>query len=172
MIRNTIFFLSLFFGLASYGQHGESALEKRIRDLEDRVALKNLVDTFSILADQKKTTEQTLLFTENAQVETFVGGQKVSALTGRNQIGEAFAGFLKNFDIVYHINGQQTISIDGDKAYGISYCAVTLIGNENGKQVRTSIGVIYTDEFVRRNGRWLIGKRVSNFTWRDRLNMQ
>jgi hypothetical protein len=29
------------------------------------------------------------------------------------------------------------------------------------------MGVRYADEYVRRNGTWLISKRVSNFMWRD-----
>ena len=30
-------------------------LKKRISEIEERIAIKNLVDTFSILADQKET---------------------------------------------------------------------------------------------------------------------
>lgn len=143
-------------------------LEARIRAIEDKTALKTLVDTFSILADQKETQKQTLLFTTNAVVETYMNGQKVASLAGRKQIGDAFAGFLKNFETVYHMNGQQTVTVNGDKASGISYCSVTLISAENGKKTKTSFGVYYNDEFVRENNQWLIQKRTSTFAWQDR----
>lgn len=143
-------------------------LAARINEIEDRMAIKNLVDTFSVLADQKETDRQRLLFTENAVVESVVNGQPGLTLTGRKQIGDAFGAYLKLFEVVYHINGQQTITLNGDKASGLSYCAVTLIGTDNGKKMKTSMGVYYQDEYVRQNGHWLIAKRRSNFAWQER----
>jgi hypothetical protein len=139
-----------------------------IQAIEDRMALKNLVDTFSTLADQKETGKQTLLFTEDAVSETFVNGRVVSSLKGRKQIGETFAAFLNNFETVYHINGQQTVTLNGDKATGISYCLVTLIGAENGKKMKTTIGAYYSDDFVRRDGHWLIAHRKATFAWQEK----
>jgi hypothetical protein len=48
---------------------------------------------------------------------------------------------------------------------------VVLIGNESGKTIKTTMGVTYDDEYVRREGAWLIAKRISHFTWRDREEM-
>ena len=143
-------------------------MRQRLQQLEDRAAIKNLVDVFSVLADKKDVQAQTLLFTEDATVESFSGGQLVSSLKGRKQIGDAFGGYLATFETVYHINGQQTVELAGDKATGTSYCLVVLIGKENGKTIRNTSGVIYSDEYVRRGKTWLIAKRVSNFAWRDR----
>ena len=146
----------------------ESALTERIQQLEDRAALKTLVDTFSNLADTKSVDEQVLLFTEDARVDSWSEGKQVSSFTGRKQIGDAFSAYLALFDTVYHINGQQTVEIDGDRATGTSYCLVVLIGKEGDKRYRNTAGVIYHDDYVRRDGRWLIAKRISNFTWRSR----
>ena len=146
-------------------------LRKRIGEVEDRLALRELVDTFSTLSDRKEVREQTQLFTANATVETYRGGVLVTKLTGRKEMEDAFGGFLKNFEKVYHINGQQTVTLNGDRASGISYCMVTLIGTDNGKKMKTSIGVFYNDEYVRENGRWLIAKRVSNFHWEDKREL-
>jgi hypothetical protein len=134
-------------------------------------ALKNLVDTFSNLADQKHVDKQILLFTEDATVESFFGEQMVSSLAGREQIGAAFAGYLGNFDTVYHHNGQQTVELQGDTATGVSYCLVVLIGMENAKRIKNTSGVYYHDHYVRRGGEWLIDKRVSHFTWQERSEM-
>jgi hypothetical protein len=164
-----LFTLPLLFTMA----HAQKAndLNARITAIEDRIALKNLVDTFSILADQKETQIQSLLFTENATVESRVGSQPGMTLTGRKQIGDAFGAFLSNFETVYHINGQQTVTLQGDKATGISYCQVTMIGQMDGKRYKTTMGVFYNDEYVKQNNRWLIAKRTSNFTWQERQEM-
>ncbi len=140
----------------------------KIQEIEDRVAIKELVDTFSILADQKETNKQRALFTENGTVTSVMNGQAGTPLVGRKQLGDAFGAFLANFETVYHLNGQLSLKLDGNKATGISYCQVTLIGTENGKKMKTTMGVYYNDEYVKENNQWLIAKRMSHFAWRDK----
>ena len=140
--------------------------ENSIAELADRMALKNLVDTFSVLADQKDTEAQKWLFTEDAVVDSYVGDQQGMRLAGREEIGNAFGAYLALFDIVYHINGQQVVKIEGDTAKGTAYCQVVLIGDENGKKMMTTQGVYYDDEYVRQESKWLIKHRTSHFTWR------
>jgi len=36
---------------------------------------------------------------------------------------------------------------------------------EMERKIKTTIGVIYQDEFVRENNHWLIAKRKANFNW-------
>ncbi|GAA3951247.1 nuclear transport factor 2 family protein [Chitinophaga oryziterrae] len=139
-----------------------------IKALEDITSLKELVDMISILADKKDVHTQAQLFSENATSETFVGDTAILKLKGRKEMEEAFRDFLKDFDTVYHLNGQQTVTINGDNATGTSYCLVTLIGTENGKKMKTTIGVIYHDDFVRENNRWLIARRIGNFDWQEK----
>ena len=126
--------------------------------IEDLLALKKLVDTFSNLADAKDTKAQIDLFTDDAEVISKVDG-KTFASKGKKYIEKSFADYLKLFDIVYHLNGQQTVEINGDNAIGISYCLVTLIGN--GKKNQS--GVRYHDTYMKQNGKWLIKRRESNF---------
>ena len=163
--------LSFPFSLEAQTMRNENDLNKRIREMEDRIALKELVDTFSILADKKDVRAQTQLFTANAILETYRKDVLVTKLTGRKEMEDAFGAFLKNFETVYHFNGQQTVTLDGDRASGVSYCMVTLIGVEGGKKMKTSIGVYYRDEYVRENNRWLIAKRTSVFDWEDRREL-
>ena len=163
--------LLLYVSTGAQTMKADDSLKKRITEIEDRVALKELVDTFSILADKKDVKAQTLLFTANATVETLRGGVVVAKLSGRKEMEDRFGAFLKNFETVYHFNGQQTVTINGDRASGISYCLVTLIGSENGKKMKTTIGVYYQDDYVRENNRWLISKRRSVFDWEDKQEL-
>ena len=131
-----------------------------IQKLEDQLALKKLVDTFSNLADTKDTRAQMDLFTDDAEVISKADG-KTFVSKGKKDIEKAFADYLKLFDVVYHLNGQQTVEINGDNATGISYCFVALIGN--GKKNQS--GVRYHDTYVKQNGKWLIKKRESDFMY-------
>ena len=58
--------------------------------LIEKQALKELVDTFSNLADEKKVAEQMPLFTADAVVNTYIGGELVFAMTGRAEIEKVF----------------------------------------------------------------------------------
>jgi hypothetical protein len=53
-------------------------VRERIQQLEDRAALKALMDTFSVLADTKEVRKEVLLFTEVATGESHSGGQTTS----------------------------------------------------------------------------------------------
>jgi len=141
----------------------EKPLLSREVELENKAALRDLVDTFSILADKKDTEAQTRLFTKKATVETLREGKVVSSLKGTQQIGDAFANFLKNFDTVYHMNGQHSVTITGDRANGTLYCLVYLFRTEDGKRFRTTMGATYKDEYTREGGKWLIARRTSTF---------
>ena len=136
-----------------------------ILNIQDRMALKHLVDTFSNLADTKDVDRQVLLFTENATVESYRGGTRTSKLTGREEIGTAFRNFLDLFDTVYHLNGQQTVEIDGNSATGTAYCLVVLIDEQDDRTVKTTHGVTYRDHYLKQGGEWLIARRKSYFEW-------
>jgi hypothetical protein len=141
------------------------------KEIRDRLELRELVEMVSILGDKKDFNAQVLLFTEDAISETLAGGVPVLKLSGRKEMAEAFNSFLKEVETVYHFNGQQVLSINGDRANGTCYCLVTLIGHENGKKMKTTIGVIYEDNYVRNDNRWLISRRLGNFEWQGKQEM-
>ena len=164
--------LSLLIGFTrAQPQDSHPPTKNNMTNVEDRLALKELVDTLSNLADKKDVHAQVQLFTPDATSQTYVDGKLVSDLKGRDQMEKTFGAFLANFGTVYHFNGQQVVKLDGDKASGTSYCTVTLIGDEGGKKMKTTIGVIYEDQFVRQEGRWLIAKRRANFDWQEKREL-
>ena len=134
-------------------------------DVEAKIALKELVDTFSILADRKEARKQEELFTEDARVITYVNGAVVADLTGRQQIGDRFEAFLRNFDTVYHFNGQHLVTVNGNTASGTLYCLTYLFRTQDAKTFKQTIGVRYNDRYVLVNGGWLISRRESFFEW-------
>ena len=69
----------------------------------------------------------------------------------RKELAERFKAFLDQFTTVYHINGQQTVKIDGDKATGIDYAQVVLVSEKDGKKTMRTQGVRYNDEYERKN---------------------
>jgi hypothetical protein len=162
------FFLFVLLSTITFAQKMEKkTIEQRIAAIEDKMAIKFVVDEFSNLADTKEIDKQVLLFTEDGTVTSISNGQPAAPLKGREQLKHAFSGFLSNFHTVYHQNGQQTITLQGDKAEAVSYCRVVLIGKQNDKEMKTTLYTIYKDAFVKVAGRWLIRERTSNFVHRE-----
>lgn len=158
----------LFFNLSNAQTMNTKNIEERIAAIEDKMAIKNVVDVFSNLADTKEIDKQVLLFTEDGEVESYANSERTSLLKGREQLEQAFSGFLSNFHTIYHQNGQQTIDeLTDNTAKATSYCRVILVGEQDGKQMKTTMYTIYKDEFVKQNGQWLIKHRTSNFMWQE-----
>jgi hypothetical protein len=148
------------------------------RDLADKAAIRELVDRYSILADQKDARKQAEMFTKSAVLETYrrtaekgEKGELISKIEGPANMAQAFENFLKNFETVYHFNGQSVVELNGDNASGIAYCTVNLIGTVNGKRMMRNIGIHYYDEYVRENGKWLFAKRTTIFDWENQQEL-
>lgn len=167
MKRTLGLIIGVLFTQLIIAQNKDMELAQRVSQIEDRMAIKYVVDEFSNLADTKEIDKQVLLFTEDGVVESKSNGERSSYLSGREQLKEVFSGFLANFHTVYHQNGQQTIDLHGDTADATSYCRVILVGEQDGKQMKTTLYTIYNDEFVKEDGKWLIKHRTSNFVWRE-----
>lgn len=139
-----------------------------IHELADRMAIKELIDRISMLGDKKDFESQVQLFSEDAVSETIAEGQTILRIAGRKEMAQAFTKFLRGMETVYHFNGQQVIAINGDNAKGTSYCFITLIGNEDGKKIKNTIGATYEDDYIRVNKQWLVAKRVGRFEWQEK----
>ena len=144
----------------------DNSAEQRLQQLEDRIAIKEVVDTFSKLADANDIPTQMHLLTEDAVVDTYFGDALFASLKGRAEIEKVFSSFSANFEATYHFNGQQIIELNGDNASSDHCCQVVQIASSGGKKTLTTNGVIYHDAYVRRPDGWKIAKRIARFTWR------
>lgn len=143
-----------------------AAVQTQVQELQDKAAIRELVDEFSNLADEKDADSQALLFTEDAQVVISFGGQE-NVIEGRDQIAQVFGGVVNSMDALYHMNGQVSIDLNGDTATGTVYCRVALINSADGTATLTDEAVTYQDEYVKQDGQWLISRRVSDFVFTD-----
>jgi ketosteroid isomerase-like protein len=147
------------------------SVEQRLQQLEDRIAIKEIVDTFSQLADIKDFTALVRLLTEDAQVDFYLGDTLVGSWKGRAEFEKALSSFSSNFEATYHFNGQQLIEVEGDNASSQHYCLAMQIALAGPKKTLTTNGVTYLDTYVRRADGWKIAKRISRFSWSDKREM-
>lgn len=134
----------------------------KIEKLIEKNEIKELVDKFAILADEKNTKDQALLFTEDASLVSIVDGVEGSRFDGREDIENACANFLNLFHTVCHVNGQFLITeFSETEARATHYCSVKLV---NDDATMENIAV-YDDKFKKVNGEWKVASRTTNFIW-------
>ncbi len=68
---------------------------------------------------------------------------------------------LPHFVATHHFIGDPLIRIDGDVAQCDTYCEAHHVGTDSDMVM----GLRYVDRFERRDGSWLIAKRVCAFDW-------
>jgi len=68
---------------------------------------------------------------------------------------------LPHFVATHHVVADPYIRIEGDVAQVDTYCTAHHVGGDSDMV----LGLRYVDRFERRDGRWLIAKRVCAFDW-------
>lgn len=136
-----------------------------IREIQDRMEIRELTDVFANLADVKDVEGQGELFLEDGVLEFQMGFEgEVNTISGRKAIVEAFRNTVCPVKTVYHINGQQTLtSYSGEEAEGTAYCEATLVDDKDGKEIINTNYVRYTDHYVKAHGKWYLKKRRTTF---------
>lgn len=52
----------------------------------------------------------------------------------------------------FSVNGQHIVQVDGDNATGVAYTKLTVVREQDGKEIITDYNTKYEDTYVRQNG--------------------
>jgi hypothetical protein len=133
----------------------------------DRLSIRELVDAYAHCADRRLAVEQASLFAEDARFIVYMNGQgsePTQALEGRAALMPVFDD-LNRYQATQHFNGQSTISLNGDRATGESYCIAHHLFTEDGERKLMIAHLRYADTFVRKDGVWLFAERNLYVDW-------
>ena len=129
--------------------------------LEAKEAIREVIDGFANL--ECDVHAQMAFFTEDVQVTVYMGGKLAMDIKGRDELEKQFSAFTAGIKASHHMNGQQVITIDGDKAVDVHYCRAALVLEEDGRDIVSDNYIRYTDTLVRQDGQWRIAKREQHF---------
>ena len=135
----------------------------------DRLALRELVDAYAHCADRRDAQGQMALFTEDTRFVVFMDARAAKPsqeLQGRQALAPVFDN-LNTYQATTHFNGQSTVTIEGDRATGESYCLAHHLSVADGKRTLMIASIRYLDIFTRQDGRWLFAERKLMVDWTD-----
>ena len=138
-------------------------------DAADRLAIRELIDAYAHCADRRDAEGQMALFTEDTAFHVFMDARSPTAtyvLHGRDALAPVFAD-LNQYAATTHFNGQSTISVDGDRAAGESYCIAHHLTVDGERRTLMVASIRYLDQFVRQDDSWLFAERKLMVDWID-----
>jgi hypothetical protein len=136
----------------------------------DRLAVRELVETYAHCADRRDATGQMSLFTADTHFVVFMNAKdrKPSMeIRSRNALAPVFAD-LNKYDATTHFVGQSMIlSLTYDRAIGETYCLAHHVTLTAGKRRLMVASLRYLDAFVKQDGGWLFAERQLYVDWTE-----
>jgi SnoaL-like domain len=134
----------------------------------DRLAIRELVETYAHCADRRDAKRQMALFTTDTHFVVYMNAKEPKPsqeLHSREALAPVFAD-LNRYDATTHFIGQSTIfTLDGDRATGETYCLAHHVMADAGKRRLMIASLRYLDTFAKIDGVWLFAERLLNVDW-------
>jgi hypothetical protein len=136
-------------------------------DAADRLAIRELYDAYAHCADTRDAEGQKALFTEDTHFVVYMNGEgsdPTDDLHGRESLTTVFEN-LRTYEATMHFNGQSTVTLDGNRATGDSYCIAHHVYAADGAKKLMVAYLRYLDVYAKRSGTWLFAERRLIVKW-------
>jgi hypothetical protein len=134
----------------------------------DRLAIRELVESYAHCADRRDAKAQMCLFTPDTHFVVYMNAKDPTPsqeLHSREALAPVFAE-LKKYDATTHFVGQSTIfTLTDDRATGEAYCLAHHVSVDDGKRRLMLASLRYYDTFAKIDGAWLFAERLLYVDW-------
>lgn len=140
-----------------------------IKEMADRLAIRELVDAYGYCADRRDVEGQMSLFTADTEFLVYMDGRNpapAEEIRGREGLRPVFEN-LRTYEATTHFNGQSTVTWSGDTATGISYCLAHHVKAEGSDRTMMIASIRYLDQFAKVEGYWRFRQRKLMVDWID-----
>jgi hypothetical protein len=138
-------------------------------DPADRLALRDLVESYAAAADARDEELFVSLWIEDAVLQVHYAHEQQPATTvvGRDRMAGVPKTLRTRFPETFHYVGNHRCQVDGDSAVGETYCeAHHLHTGDDGRPADLRMVIRYADEYTRcADGVWRFARRTVNVLW-------
>lgn len=115
------------------------------------------------------SAEQIRFFTSDAQINVYMGDEKILEFSGLRYIEHGLKQFMANVKRCHYLLGQNTIDfLTGSKATGRLFCRATHVTENMGEEIITDYCIYYEDIYERHQSEWLIKARDVHYFITDK----
>jgi hypothetical protein len=137
-------------------------------DAADRLAIRELIESYAHCADRRDAKGQMSLFTEDVRFVVYMNAKDPTPsqeLRTREALAPVFAE-LNKYDATTHFLGQSTIfTLADNRGTGEAYCLAHHITNDRSGRRLMVASLRYLDTFVKIAGVWLFAERRLYVDW-------
>jgi hypothetical protein len=140
-----------------------------LEELLTRAALRNIAERYAQGVDRRNRDTFVSAFHPDATLRVHHPTEKedgINEMRGHDQIGKV-TDFIQVYPKTYHMLGQSTYEIDGDRATGEVYCAAHHLTPDRHGGTNYVMYIRYDDVYRRDTGEWRIETRRVNVDWTD-----
>jgi hypothetical protein len=134
----------------------------------DRLAIRELVESYAHCADRRDAKGQMSLFTADTHFVVYMNAKDPTPsqeVHSREALAPVFAD-LNKYAATMHFLGQTTIlALTSDRGTGETYCMPHHLTIEGGKRQLMIAALRYYDTFVKVDGEWLFAERLLYVDW-------
>jgi hypothetical protein len=136
----------------------------------DRLAIRELIDSYAHCADRRDAAGQKALFTPDTHFVVYMDAESAEPsqnLHGRDSLTPVFEN-LNTYQATMHFNGQSTITVTGSSAAtGESYCLAHHVMAVGGERSLMIAAIRYLDAFLKIDRRWYFSERKLLVDWTE-----
>jgi hypothetical protein len=140
----------------------------------DRLAIRELIETYAHHADRRNAKGQMALFTADTRFVVYMNAKDPKPsqeLHSREALAPVFDD-LNQYAATMHFVGQSTIfSLSGDRATGEAYCIAHHLTVDGEKQRMMVAYLRYLDAFMKIDGAWLFAERLLYVDWLEERSL-
>ena len=134
----------------------------------DRLAIRELIDTYAHCADRRDAKGQMALFTPDTHFVVYMNAKDPmpsQELHSREALAPVFAD-LNKYDVTTHLIGQSTIyTLTSGRAIGETYCMAHHVTVDGEKRRMMLASLRYHDTFLKMDAEWLFAERLLYVDW-------
>ena len=134
----------------------------------DRLAIRQLIESYAHCADRRDAKGQMALFTEDTHFVVYMNAKDPTPsqeLHSREALAPVFAE-LNKYDATTHFVGQSTIfTLTADRATGEGYCLAHHVTVDGDKRRLMVASLRYLDTFVKIDSTWFFSERCLYVDW-------
>jgi len=146
-----------------------------VREVADRVAIRELVETYAHCADRRDAQGQMSLFTANTHFVVYMDAKDprpAQELNSRESLAPVFAE-LNKYDATTHFLGQSTIlTLTARRATGETYCLAHHVTADGRSRHLMVASLRYLDSFSKVDGQWYFEERELYVDWIENRDMR
>src|SRR5580658_1350133 len=139
-----------------------------LEEVADRLAIRELVESYAHCADHRDAKGQMGLFTADTHFVVYMNAKDPTPsqeLHSRDALAPVFAD-LNQYAATMHFLGQTTIlTLTRDRGTGETYCMPHHLTVDGGKKSLMIAALRYYDTFVKVDGGWLFAERLLYVDW-------